>query len=62
VCYSLDKSLTRAPGCSDNVTVSGNTIDVGKVTLKKFNPYPDNLPALNSPSSPDQGDSHATGH
>lgn len=62
VCYSLDKSLPKAPGCSSEVTVSGNTIDVGKVTLKKFNAYPENLPALNSPASPDQGDSHATIH
>jgi hypothetical protein len=62
VCYSLDKSLPKAPGCSSEVTVSGNTIDVGKVALKKLTPYNDDLPALNSPTYATQGDAHAPGH
>jgi hypothetical protein len=62
VCYSLDKSLPQAPGCSSNVTVSGNTIDVGKVALKKLNPYNDSLPALNIQADSGGGVSNATGH
>jgi hypothetical protein len=55
VCYSLDKSKPQAPGCSANVTVSGNNIDVGKVALKKLPPYPDTLPPLNSVATPGTG-------
>jgi hypothetical protein len=51
VCYSLDKSKPQASGCSSNVTVSGNNIDVGKVVLQKSPPYPENLPPLNSAAS-----------
>jgi hypothetical protein len=46
VCYSLDKSMPQTPGCSSAVTVSGNTIDVGKVVLQKSPPYPEDLPPL----------------
>jgi hypothetical protein len=55
VCYSLDQTMPQAPGCSKDVTVTGNTVDVGKVVLKKLPPYPDSLPPLNSTPSPAAG-------
>ena len=45
VCYSLDPSMPVTPGCLP-VTVTGNTINVGTVVLKKSPPYDENLPPI----------------
>jgi hypothetical protein len=55
VCYSLDPSKPGTPGCTLAVTANGNTIDVGKVVLKKLSPYPDNLTPLDATSGTSSG-------
>jgi hypothetical protein len=61
VCYSLDQTKPQTAGCSSNVKVSGNTVDVGKVVLKKLPPYPDSLPSLNS-TAPSEAPAGSGGH
>ncbi len=62
VCYSLDPTLTPVQGCLSNVTVTGNTINLGKVLVTQSSPYPDNLapitPVSASPGA-DPGGPHA---